>query len=261
MVSGIYCFKDIINENIVYIGKDSNINLNSRFKQHMSPSKYNEQVINRILQNNPERYSYHILKSGDFGRKLLSAIEIIYIHRYSPKFNYTKGGEGTYGFKHSEESKKKISEAHKKNPYWLGKSFSEKTKQKMSISHKGKSLSTETKQKISDAHKGKKFSEEHRKNISLSKKGNKNPMFGKKLTESHRNKISESNKGLNVRDKNGRWKNHARIVKCGYQKSGSQIYGIMYDGKRLKRLTDKSKLVKWFYSNYPDVELREEING
>lgn len=61
--------------------------------------------------------------------------------------NYTLGGDGSEGYVHSEEIKakikgrkfseehrKKLSEAKKKNPsmYWLGKSRDEETKQKVS---------------------------------------------------------------------------------------------------------------------------------
>lgn len=56
---------------------------------------------------------------------------------------------GKPGFPHSDETKKKLSEAHK------GKTKSEQTKRKMSESQKGKTLSDETKQKMSAAKKGK----------------------------------------------------------------------------------------------------------
>ena len=109
MTCGIYCYKDTQNDNeVIYVGKDSSIDTNTRHKKHNYPSRYNQQVINRVLQNNPDRYTYHVLKEGDFDEKLLSALEILYVHRYSPKFNFTIGGDGMRGYKHSEESKRKI---------------------------------------------------------------------------------------------------------------------------------------------------------
>ena len=49
---GIYCFKDLKNnDEIVYIGKDSNIGKNKRYYAHIAPSKYDAQPINRIVQN------------------------------------------------------------------------------------------------------------------------------------------------------------------------------------------------------------------
>ena len=49
MTRGIYTYVDKKSNEIVYIGKDSNIDTNERHKQHFQPSKYNEQPINRIL--------------------------------------------------------------------------------------------------------------------------------------------------------------------------------------------------------------------
>lgn len=62
--------------------------------------------------------------------------------------------------KHSEETRKKMSKAHK------GKHFSEETRNRLSDAHKGKHLSEETKMKISEARNGMKFSEETKRKIS-----------------------------------------------------------------------------------------------
>ena len=111
-----------------------------------------------------------------------------YDHELPYLTNFTWGGEGTSGFKFSEESKRKISEANK------GKKLSEEHKQKISESNKGcvvwnkgKETSEETKQKISKALKGKQLLEEHKKKISEKMKGKnageKNGMFGKNSFE------------------------------------------------------------------------------
>ena len=80
------------------------------------------------------------------------------------------------GSKHTEETKKKISEANKgkNNPNY------------------GKHLTEDTKEKISKAKKGKPLSEEHKQKLSEVKKG-KN--IGKPLNEEAKNKLSESHKG------------------------------------------------------------------
>lgn len=65
------------------------------------------------------------------------------------------GGALFTGHKHSEEAKKKISEAAKgRIGYMLGKKHSEETKQKNRDSHLGKKHSEETKQKMSEMRKG-----------------------------------------------------------------------------------------------------------
>ena len=58
MSLGVYCFVDKKDHKIVYVGKDSHIDENRRRRDHMKPSTYKEQVINRVLQNNPDRYTY-----------------------------------------------------------------------------------------------------------------------------------------------------------------------------------------------------------
>ena len=64
-------------------------------------------------------------------------------------YNITKGGEGTNGYKHTEETRKNIGKIHK------GKTLSEETRKKLSEAMKGKTLSEETRKKLSESHKGK----------------------------------------------------------------------------------------------------------
>lgn len=143
-MKGIYQYKDLETGDIVYVGKDSIINKKVRYTAHLSPSQYDKQKINRVIQNNPTRYEYSVLySSDDVSESDLNMLEMTFIERYNPKFNFTKGGDGTNGYKHSEETKKKISETH------TGKTLSEEHKQKLSESHKYKTLSDEHKIKIS----------------------------------------------------------------------------------------------------------------
>ena len=147
---GIYCYEDTLNNNeIVYVGKDSNISTNLRHRRHHYPSRYHEQKINQVLQNNPNRYKYRVLKSlskNEYPDKLLDVLEIIYIRRHHPIFNFTIGGDGgqlggtpwNKGKKMSEEFKLKISKAVKgKNHPLYGTHRSEETKKKISIANGG----------------------------------------------------------------------------------------------------------------------------
>lgn len=61
---------------------------------------------------------------------------------------------------HSEETRKKMSEAHK------GKHHAEEARRKMSEAHKGKRYSAEARKRFSESHKGKKLSEETRRKKS-----------------------------------------------------------------------------------------------
>lgn len=150
MTKGIYGYDDIIKEEIVYIGKDSNIDKDKRHKQHMFPCNYNKQMINRVLQNNPERYRYARIYEcpPHLDNVDLNGLEMQYIETLNPKFNFTKGGDGvSEGIKLSESHKQKIKENNSR--YWQGKTRSDETKQKIRESLKGKKLCEEHKKKIS----------------------------------------------------------------------------------------------------------------
>lgn len=98
------------------------------------------------------------------------------------------------------------------NTYSLGKKCSEETKKKISEAHKGRKLSEEHKRKLSEAKRGenhplfgKHHSEEARRKMSDAQMGEKNHNFGKKRSEETKRKMSEARKLY--------WKNR-RSVKC-----------------------------------------------
>ena len=111
---GIYCYIDKKDNSIVYIGKDSHIEKNNRQRQHLAPSRYKEQVINTVLQNNPDRYTYQVLTFDVKDQETLNNLETMHISHLKPRFNFTDGGEGTIGYKRTEEANRKLSEARTK---------------------------------------------------------------------------------------------------------------------------------------------------
>jgi group I intron endonuclease len=84
-------------------------------------------------------------------------------------YNMTEGGQDgcMTGRKHSEESKKKMSDNHKG---MIGKKHSEESKKKMSEAKKGKIFTDETKKKISEVRKGHKHNEDTKKKMSEARK-------------------------------------------------------------------------------------------
>jgi hypothetical protein len=85
-------------------------------------------------------------------------------------YNKVLGGEGGPAFrghKHSEETKRHLSEVNS------GYKHTEEARKKMSAVHKGKVISDEVRQKLSTASKGKKMSEEQKRKISESLKRTK----------------------------------------------------------------------------------------
>lgn len=116
-MKGIYAYWDNKLSKYVYIGKDSRIDINKRHKDHFQPSLYDAQQINRVLQNNPNRYEYKIIcEYPDLTDDELNYLEIkeIMKHKFlydeKPKFNYTIGGDGNTGYRHTEETKQKMKE-------------------------------------------------------------------------------------------------------------------------------------------------------
>ena len=185
-MKGIYQYVDLKTSDVVYVGKDSHIDKNKRHRAHLSPAYYDVQQINRVLQNNPERYEYQVIYAGDFDDDLLNVLEINTIADEQPIFNFTAGGEGTSGYKHTEEARKKLSENSAR--YWKGKTFSEETRRKMSEAKKGKTVSEETRRKLSEAKTGE-------NNPMYGRTGENNPNYGKQHTEETRRKMSEARKG------------------------------------------------------------------
>jgi group I intron endonuclease len=93
------------------------------------------------------------------------------------------GNKYSLGYRHTEEEKRKISEAG------VGRIVSEETRRKISLANKGHVLSEEHKHKLSLAHIGVPLSEETKKNMSLSR-------MGKPRSEETRRKISLTRKRL-----------------------------------------------------------------
>jgi hypothetical protein len=144
--------------------------------------------------------------------------------------NYGKKSKGCLGYKHTEEAKRKISEANKGKTPWCkgltketdkrlknmsllskGKYISEETKRKISESRMGKYTgennsfygkkhTEETKRKISESKMGKYHTEETKRKISEKLSGKNNPNYGKHFSEETRKKMSENH--ADVKGKN-----------------------------------------------------------
>jgi len=121
--------------------------------------------------------------------------EQYYLDLLKPEYNILPIAGSSFGFLHSEETKKRMSEAR------LGIKFTDDTKIKLSEANKGKNNplfgkthSEETKNKISVANLGKTRSEETKAKLKEAKKGNQNRL-GKIHSEETKVKLSEAKKG------------------------------------------------------------------
>ena len=120
--------------------------------------------------------------------------------------NLTEGGEGSTGYKHSEEviQQMKISRSGENSSRgMLGKKQTEETKIKRGVYRTGKEHysygkhpSNESRQKMSESQTGRKDSPETKANKSIAKAGENHPMFGKSHTEESNQKNRDAHLGI-----------------------------------------------------------------
>ena len=218
-----------------YVGQTTKT-AEERFKYHKSCNK--SYIGNAIRAHGAENFVIAILKvckskeELDYWEKyFIKARNTKYPHGY----NFTDGGEGTLGHKHTPETIALMKKKHKgrkltpeqcanikaskmgeKNPFF-GKKHTPESIAKMKKTRTGRRYTPEHCANIAAGLKGRKFTPEHCKNISESKKGEKHPFYGKhhtpehcaniaaglkgrKLTPEHCAHISESKMGTHVED-------------------------------------------------------------
>ena len=205
-----------------YIGKTYR-DAETRRREHLT-GKGSKALKEAIEEFGEDNFTFEILYDGIIP-ELLDMYEKEAIAKHntlSPNgYNQTTGGEG--GSSPSEETRRKLSEAHKGKPLSeehrrkisegnKGRTPSEETRRKISRSNKGKTHSAKTRRKLSEAHTGRTLSEEHRRKISRSnkgkthsdevkqkisesKKGENHPMYGRKHSDETKQKMSEAHKG------------------------------------------------------------------
>lgn len=142
----------------VYIGKS--INIKKRFQKHRyhlnhnnHPNSHLQSAWNKYGKSN---FSFLVLEECD--DQYLDEAEVEWISKCNstdPSKGYNLENGGDSGYVLSDEIKKKISIKNKgKNNPFYGKKHSEESRRKMSESRKGKSPSNETLRKMSENFKG-----------------------------------------------------------------------------------------------------------
>ena len=186
---------------------------------------HNTHFQNAISKYGWDGFEHHIIHSG-LSRDEANCLEKEYISKFNltnPEFgyNHTNGGDGTEGYSHTDETKRKMSQSRK------GHICTEDTKQKISDKNsgagngmygatpwnKGLSMSEETKQKVSANRKGKTA-------------GGSHPMYGKRHTPESIKKMSASHKGCKAWNKG---------IKTGIKPSNSKCVGMYTDDGALLR--------------------------
>ena len=83
---GIYGYLDNQTGDIIYIGKDSNIQTTERDRMHRAPSRKTKIKINEVIQSDPQRYDYVILATF-LMEELMIVAEKAFILQYKPEYN------------------------------------------------------------------------------------------------------------------------------------------------------------------------------
>lgn len=153
----------------VYIGKWRGESAQRRWAQHVSEAKRggDRYLCRAIRKYDSDVFAVEVIYRAKTDDEL-SKMETFFIilhqsHRPENGYNMTLGGDGTVGWKHSEETKQAMSDSRQ------GYEVSKETGRAISKAKKDKPLSFEHRQALSAAKKGKRLSEEHKQAIAASK--------------------------------------------------------------------------------------------
>jgi group I intron endonuclease len=174
----IYAFKLKNSTEYRYVGKT--VNIRNRFIAHKNSAERGENLplYRWIRSKGIDNVEIVVLQEAE--DSVLQDLEVSWIYQIKNRgdrlLNLTDGGEGTLGYRHKEEQKKKWSEERKgsitgvKNPNYG----------KFGPQHPAY---------------GRKLSEETKKRLSEQKMGENNPNYGKSLNEETKRKMSLAQKG------------------------------------------------------------------
>lgn len=168
-----------------YIGSSSNIS--KRWNEHirsLNDDKHHSRYLQRSwLKYGQNCFEFSMIECCD--KLHLIQREQFYLDNLKPEYNTSPTARSPLGVKHTEETRKKVSDAGK------GRIFSEEHKRKISEALKGRVFSTETLKKIGEKSRGRFFSQETRQKMSLAHVGRKYAR-GFSLSEETKQKISKS---------------------------------------------------------------------
>jgi group I intron endonuclease len=154
-----------------YIGLHGGGDVQHRLKEHRDFARagYRSALFNAIRKHGPGKFHITALWSGHVAPVKLKQLERYFISSLRTKtpdgYNLTNGGDGTFGYRHTEEERKRRSE---------------KMRQQIAsgnISNRGKKRTPEIRQKIAAIKTGMKYkpwSEQAHRNLSMARMGNKN---------------------------------------------------------------------------------------
>lgn len=179
----------------VYVGCTSQ-KLNHRFGRNGNGYKFSKELYKDIEEFGWDSFEHEVV-SSDLNEDEAYALEKDMIHSLEATnpnkgYNVSIGGKGVvgqsgskhpmYGKRHTEESRRKMSESH------IGTVLSEETKRRISDANKGRVVSEYQRSRIIEANRNRIITEE-------SKQKNRDAHLGRRHTEETKQKMSESRKG------------------------------------------------------------------
>jgi group I intron endonuclease len=183
MSSGIYAIVNIINGN-QYIG--SAVNIKKRWNSHVyrlnKGNHHSRHLQNAYLKYGVDNFKFIVLEKCKI--KELLNIEQSYLDEYHPAYNTNKIAGNMLGYKFSDEVKNRLIEIRKTFRH------TEESKKKMSSIWKGKprgKYSEERKRRMSEGMKGRKINDNQRRGLEIGQ-------YMKKSEETIK-KISDAQKG------------------------------------------------------------------
>jgi group I intron endonuclease len=149
MTMFVYAITNDVNDK-AYVGLFSGQKLSQRMAVHRWDANGGSQIpLHRAMRKyGVDKFHITSIWSGHIPPENLKILEKYYIRCFQTKipngYNCTEGGDGSFGFKHSEETKQSIRD----------RVISETTRLKMSLLHKGKIISKKHREGISAKMKG-----------------------------------------------------------------------------------------------------------
>jgi len=201
---GIYQITNTITGNY-YIGSSNNIY--NRIQTHRWRLS-NHTHTNPHLQSAWDKYGE---KAFEFSAILLCDIENklyyeqILLDDLKPVYNIATSAKATFqGRRHTEETRRKMSEAKKSNP------ISEEHKRKLIDSNRRRVISEETRRKMSEAAKRKVVSEETKRKLSEAGKL-------RVVSEETRRKLSEAHTGMRMSEETKRKISETKLSRTNFE--------------------------------------------
>ena len=252
MISAIYNIRNLVN-NKIYIGSSVNLRIHWNIhKKELLQNKHHSILLQRSYNKyGKDNFTFEILEYVKDKSKLIER-EQVWIDFFKPEYNICKIAGSALGYKHTEKSKLKMSASHKgQRPWMKGKKQSKETIAKIQESRKNYRPTEETKQKM-------KISYDRTKRI---KSIIQYDLLGNNIKEY--NSVSEAALVLNTEVSNiSRClteKNYSRVFNSKYQffyknESPTKIYNKKFKPKKLYKDNIYIKII------YNPKELKELYN-